>query len=161
MTNKKPKWIDLDTQDPEYHLRDQFVEATILAGADSIQKLMAVTYLSQFENLEREFAIKPIFTPDFQVGIIPYSSELLERYNQNSDAFDKVGAGLELKVTQQSNTQANLDQFIKKGAQLSRLYKQNKKNLERFDEDRDLFKKVRNCYRRDQTLIENLAYLAE
>jgi hypothetical protein len=161
MTNEKQKWINLDTENSEYNLKEEFVEATILAGANTVQKLMAVTYLSQFEDLEGEFATRPIFTPDFQVGIIPYSSELLKRYNHNCNAFDPVGAGLDLKVTQHANTQANIDYFVKEGAQLSRLYQQNEKNLKRFENDRDLFRKVNGCYRRDQNLIRNLAYLTD
>jgi len=75
--------------------------------------------------------------------------------------LDSVGDGQDLNVILATNTQANIDHFVKEGAQLSRLYQQNEKNLKRFDNDRDLFRKVNGCYRRDQTLIRNLAYLTD
>ena len=164
MATKKPEWIDLDTKDPEHNLRDWYVMATVLEGADSIQKIMAVTYLSQFEDLEGEFATRPVFTPDFQVGIIPYSSNLLEIYNDiaHRAKLDSVGDGQDLNVILATNTQANIDHFVMEGAQLSRLYQQNRKNLEKFEDDKqELFKKVNKLYHRDQNLIRNLTYLTD
>jgi hypothetical protein len=158
------EWIDLERED-EYHcLRDWFVQATVLAGASSVQKVMAVTYLSQFEDLNREFATRPIFAPDFQVGVVPYSSALLELYNDvvSRMALDARGDGQDLRVSTETNTQANIDDLVQRGAQLSRLYQENKRNLERFQEDdRGLFRTVRECYFRDRSLVSNLAYLTD
>lgn len=160
----KPNWIDLKREDESHSLRDWFVQATILAGANSVQKLMAVTYLSQFEDLEGEFATNPVFAPDFQIGTVPCSSALLGIYNDviYCGGISSNGDGQNLAVMTATNTPANIEQLIVEGAQLSRLYLQNKENLERFDDDDSgLFRRVHECYRRDQNLVKNLAYLTD
>ena len=155
------KWIDLETEDDGHGLRDAFILGTILAGANSVPKLMAVNYLSQFEDLNGEFATKPVFVPDFQVGVIPYSLALIELYNHVTSriafAENYVGDGHNLT----SNCPQNeIDYLVKEGAQLSRLYQKNKKNMERFkDDDKSLFNLVKKCYFRDEAIVGRLAYL--
>jgi hypothetical protein len=158
------EWMNLEREDKGHCLRDWYVQATILAGATSVQELMAVTYLSQFEDLNGEFATRPVYAPDFQVGVVPYSSELLELYNDVASrmGLDPRGNGQDLRVQTEMNTQANIDDLVQRGAQLSRLYQENKRNLERFkDDDRSLFRTVRGCHFRDKSLVDNLAYLTD
>ncbi|GEM_PF-2394117 len=160
--NPRGKWIDLDHEDKSHPLRWGYVKATVMAGATSIQKLMAVTYLSQFEDLQGEFAVRPVFTPDFQVGIIPYSSELLVIYNELALALNSVKDGQNLSVQIAENTQATIDAFVRGGAQFSRLYSENQRNLTRFqDNERDLYTRVGESVQRDRNLIKGLAYLID
>lgn len=152
------KWIDLETEEGGF-LKDAFIMATVLAGANSVPKIMAVNYLSQFEDLNGEFATRPVFVPDFQIGIIPYSLALIELYNNVTSrlAFnDYARDGQDLTRT---CSQRAIDNLVKEGAQLSRLYQKNQKNMERFkDNDKGLFSKVRECYFRDEAIISSLVY---
>ncbi len=157
--NPNREWVDLETEDESHSLRWGYVKATVIAGATSVQKLMAVTYLSQFEDSRGEFAVRPVFTPDFQVGIIPYSSELLIIYNELAYALNSVRDGQNLQVQMEDNTQTSIDAFVRGGAQLSRLYLENKRNLTRFKDDGGLYTRVGECVQRDKDLIRGLAYL--
>jgi len=160
--NPGREWVNLDTEDESHSLRWGYVKATVMAGATSVQKLMAVTYLSQFEDLQGEFAVKPVFIPDFQVGIVPYSSELLVIYNELARALNSVRDGQNLSLQMEDNTQVTIDAFVRGGAQLSRLYSENQRNLTRFQEnDRDLYTQVGECVQRDRTLIKSLEYLID
>ncbi len=166
---KEKKWINLETEDECNILRDWFIKGTVNAGADSVDKLMAVTYLSQFENLNGEFATNPVFPPDFRIGKVPYSSALLEMYNYMSDRgffLNSHGTQIIPVITDEYQMKINLDDLVERGAQLSRLYQANKKNLEKFamnnKESQDVkhfFSKVRACYQRDKKLIESLTYV--
>lgn len=60
-----------------------FVVGNVLNGADSVDRLMMATYLSQFEEPEGKLAKKPIFKPDFWIGYVPYSRELGKIINKN------------------------------------------------------------------------------
>ncbi|MEN7982488.1 MAG: hypothetical protein ABFQ65_03495 [Nanoarchaeota archaeon] len=159
MSFEDEKWIhDID----EYYsfFQDIFIQATISKGANSIQKLMGVNYLSQFEDLNGEFVVRSVFIPDFKIGIIPYSSAFLELYNDHSSRLnvDLIGDGQNLRIRDFANL-GNIDNLVKNGAQFSRLYLKNKKNLERFDgDDKKLFRAVRSCYLRDEKIIKNLSY---
>lgn len=144
---------------------DNFIELNIRAGVRSIPELMALTYLSQFEKLDGEFAQDPVFRPDFQVGIIPYSNKLLDLYNGSSLSYRSPGnqSGLELGVCgEEANTVATFQSFLKGGAQLARLYVSNCKNLDRFKDDdechRKLIHTVDTCVRRDRKMLDVLAY---
>ncbi len=153
------KWIDLETEDEGHGLRDWFIMGTILAGANSVPKLMAVNYLSQFEDLNGEFAVKPVFVPDFRVGIVPYSSAFLGVYNNVAGRmhFDNIGDGQNLTILTQSP--GDIEYLVNAGAQLSRLYQKNKKNMEIFKaDDKSFFGKVRECYFRDRGIVDSLAY---
>jgi hypothetical protein len=159
-------WIDLEKEDENHRLRDLFIKGTIAAGATSIEKLMAVTYLSQFENQRGEFAERPVFAPDFVMCFIPFSSQLLSVFEDvyHRGLIDSpVGDGQDLCFHQSrhplSATLSDLmDNLLQDGAQLARLYLANKKNLKRFQRnDRGLFDKVRECYSRDRKLKKKYA----
>ncbi len=159
MTKPKPKWINLPKDDSSGSLREWYILGTVLAGAQSVGEIMAVTYLSQFRDLNGEFATSPVFRPDFRVGSIPYSSDLLKVYNRVASSIDAIGEGRDLSFSPKDNTKAEIDLFVCNGAQLGRLYESNVKLLEKCKDDkRDLFHLVRECIGRDRAVIKNLAY---
>jgi len=157
-------WIDLEKK--KTYL-STFIEATILAGADSVPLLMGTTYLGQFRDLEGEFATNPIFRPDFLVGRVPYSKRLLAAFNDVSSrlTLNPQIDGQGLKVHTEENTKSTVNNFLKNGAQLARLYLANKNILEEFPEEperrrRRLFEIVDECYLRDKKLAESFKYLS-
>ena len=139
-------------------LLDHFVTQTVLAGAESVSKFMAATYLSQFEDLSCEFAKNPVFSPDFHIGYVPYSSELINLLNDvHRRGFIYLQRSkAELTAGWRSQTDWDIEKLflLKNGAQLARLYLANEKNLH-LD---SLFDKVQECYSRDQKLSGMLAY---
>lgn len=152
----------MDREDEAFYRRDAFFTASILEGIDSVPKLMALTYLSQFEVLKNEFAQRPVYQPDFTVVGVPYSSALLNDLNNFTSRMGTViwDGGAKMTVQKQENTDANTESMIDGGAQLSRLYKANLKNYKRFAaEERKLYQKVRSCLFRDRKLREMFAYL--
>ncbi|MBT3297795.1 hypothetical protein HN385_02635 [archaeon] len=160
ISNKTVRWDELGG-----FCLDQFIEFNVRAGVSSVSELMALTYLSQFEKLDGKFASNPIFTLDFQVGIIPYSKNLLNIYNDYAKRMNGSPgflSGLELGISnEEANTVANFNSFLTNGAQLSRLYKANCKNLDRFNDDenhRGLIHAVSDCVRRDRDMLKLLAY---
>ncbi len=144
---------------------DWFIIGTVLAGVDSVAKLRAATYLAQFQDLEGEFARRPVYQPDFHIGPVPYSNLLLAHLNDVAQrnlvylpstekelhaSFDRIT----------SQPEANLEWLLQEGAQFSRLYQANKKILKEHDQ-RQLFNAVRDCYFRDLHLAEVFSYLEE
>ncbi len=75
-------WIDFKKDDSNYELRHAFIKGVVFSGASSLDRLMGVVYLAQFEDLRGEFAQRPILKPDFQVLDIPWSRELLGWVNK-------------------------------------------------------------------------------
>lgn len=141
--------------------RSSFIRETILRGADTLAKLMAVTYLSQYENLNGEFARDPVFPPDFKIGYVPYSSGLIKVFNEIHERrhIHYPGIEAELRLTD-IHDDRDIDYFIANGAQLFRLYEANRENLKKYSGN-NLFEKVRNCVFRDEKLVKSLGYLSQ
>lgn len=139
--------------------RDCFIRETIRAGADTLARLMAVTYFSQYENLNGEFARNPVFPPDFKIGYVPYSSELVKVFNDTHKRghVHYPGIGAELMLAG-SHDKKDLSYFTAEGAQLFRLYEANRENLQRH-RGNTLSEKVRDCMSRDEELVKSLGYL--
>lgn len=165
-----PKHLFPDDKDYRFAV-DWFIIGTVLAGADSVAKLMAATYLAQFQDLHSEFtqhsalATWPIYQPNFHVGPVPYSNLLLAHLNGVADRnlVYLPAAEKELDTPYKDNSQdaaANLEWLIQEGRQFSRLYQANKKILKEHDQ-RQLFNLVRDCYHRDRHLAEMFSYLEE
>lgn len=147
--------------------RDSFITHTIIAGADSVAKLMATTYLAQFQDLEGEFAQGPVYRPDFTIGYVPHSRLLLAHLNDvigRGFVHSHTGGEKELEVSSSvkdgSNSKANRELFLQEGAQFQQLYQASAKILKVHD-PRELFRAVRDCYFRDQKMAEILSYLEE
>ena len=155
-----PDWIDLEKADEGCGLRDWFIMGTILRGGDSIDKLMAVTYLSQFSSLDGEFARRPVYTPDFHVGFIPYSTTLLQVFNNVAQRhLQQYFAGKAIYTVQKDPAEMRERDchLIEQGAQLGRLFTANLKNLHKYAEN-GLWHAVEDCFRRDQRIAQSLAY---
>lgn len=135
-------------KDYELNGADEFVIGNVLNGADSIDRIMMVTYLSQFENPRGKLAKKPIFEPDFRIGCVPYSRELGEVINDiigrgfliqfpyEEIYKEKTGEikGGSLQASTSVNTiwlETNLG-ALKGNERLYDLYERNLKNLERY-----------------------------
>jgi len=152
--------IDLEKEDKDYDLRDAFLIGTVHAGADTVSKLMAVTYLSQFEDLGSEFITRPPYRPDFHIGYIPYSNELITVVNDVHRRGHIHLPSARGELTTHHCEQMNIDYLVEKGAQLGRLYLKNKELLERSKGDwSGLFRSTIDCFSRDLSIFgKNLAY---
>lgn len=161
------------TADDKYYsqARDSFITQTILAGADSVAKLMATTYLAQFKNLDSEFAQGPFYRPDFTIGYVPHSRLLLVHLNDvikrgfvGAHVYAHTSGEKELEVSSSvenlDNSKANRELFVREGAQFQQLYQANRKILKGYD-NRELFRAVRDCYFRDRKMAEILRYSEE
>lgn len=154
-------WIDLEKADGS--LLDAYIRATVSKGADSVGKLMAVTYLSQFEDLTGKFAKNPVYTPDFHVGFIPYSSSLLALLNDVASRgmvslYSPAESELSVRFSSPEDLEGAIEHLVQHGAQLGRLYRANEENLRRHD-SRQLFQHVRECYSRDRHFQSIFDYL--
>ena len=145
-------WINIRKVDKDWSLRDSFFQENIRSGADSVGKLMAVTYLSQFEFHTGEFARRPVYCPDFHIGYIPYSSSLLKDLENVASRGMVVISGIEGKLSTASpqlNHDATLKYFLNAGAQLARLYKVNESNLHHYN-DEQLYSEVKRLWFQDR-----------
>lgn len=150
----KKDWINIRRVDTNWSLRDYFIMENVWAGADSVGKLMAVTYLTQFQYVTGEFSRRPVYAPNFHIGYIPYSSSLLKDLEEVASRGRVTIAGIEGKLSTPApslNHDASREFFLATGAQLARLYRGNISNLKGFGtDDSRLYEVVRALWFRDR-----------
>lgn len=156
-------WINADSERYRSQ-RDFCLKETVRAGADTIAKLMAATYLAQFQDLNGEFAQRPIYEPNFLVGYVPYSARLVTDLTnlcrEGQILFHRDGTELSspIKEIEDEWYPTKLERFRRGGAQFARLYTASRKLLAPKDEQA-LFEAVEQCHFRDLGLTTFTRYL--
>ena len=120
-------WIDYSK---DQYLTAVFVSEHVRRGVDTVAKFMAVTYFSQFKDLDGEFSHKPVFLPDFHLGYVLYSSTLIKLINDvHYRGFLYLPSPqAEMSINEATTHPSDEPYLIEKGAQLGRLYLANKQD---------------------------------
>lgn len=156
--------IDLAAADREQGLYIFFALGAVHEGADSFDKIMTATYLSQFKDPFKEFMMNPVFPFDYQQGIIPYSTTLRKAINRTVDVgllyFSGGGYLLLPKAGSDAPNMKNNEKILlKEGAQLGRLYLALKETLKL--NESELLEEMRFLHERNRAIGPSLEYLAE
>lgn len=154
-----PDNIDLDAANQVHGIYSTFVIGAIYRGADSFDKIMTATYLSQREDPSLEFIQNPIFPPDYHHGFIPYNNVLREAVNNSivKGAIEQYVDDYELKIAESVTEQiiADCEETIRvHGAQLNRLYEIVKNTLDVYRGE-DLIEKMKKVNEMDQILAKS------
>ena len=157
-----PVTINLEIIDENWHLRDTFVKALIAKRANSVEWFMGGVYLAQFLNLTGEFAVEPVFEPDFHIRGVPYSSALIRTINNVTKRFGLSLPDGKLHVLDhhfQPSKEVCIEHLQREGAQLGRLYDKTVTMLYQYERPEDFFDVLGECHRRDVRLRDSLEYL--
>ena len=163
------KWIDRDeTKNDDLPIEDVlsgFFKFQVYNEIDTLPLIMGLSYLSQFEDLSGEFAKRPVYAPDFVVVDVPYSTQIIDDLNlvrKHGDLTMRDGTHLKysLRTSEYNevdiNADCEIDSFLFEKDQFARLAIKNVEIFNKYDSERKLFKAVRDCYKMNQKIANNI-----